>query len=191
MSLSIGEPPSPTFRQPLELMSDCHRRVESFLGVLRRIGESMPPMTPGSDAATALATALRYFREAAPKHTADEEESLFPRMRALPGPGVAKVLGRIQRLEEEHRLAAESHAAIERTGSRWLADGRITAGEAEEFRFHVDRLLGIYTAHIACEDQEVFPLAARLLSPADLGSIGREMAARRGQPYVHPGFAGR
>ena len=31
----------------------------------------------------ALESALRYFREAAPKHTADEEESLFPRLRQM------------------------------------------------------------------------------------------------------------
>jgi len=45
------------------------------------------PQTPRSSyswtAARALASALRYFGEAAPKHTADEEESLFPRLRQI------------------------------------------------------------------------------------------------------------
>jgi hypothetical protein len=34
----------------------------------------------------AFEAALRYFREAAPKHTADEEESLFPRLRRIGAP---------------------------------------------------------------------------------------------------------
>jgi hypothetical protein len=39
------------------------------------------PLTEETRAA--LETALRYFREAAPKHTADEEESRFPRLRQI------------------------------------------------------------------------------------------------------------
>ena len=55
-------------------MSDCHRRIERFLTVLVRVAER------GSlegEARGAFEAALRYFRDAAPKHTADEEESLI------------------------------------------------------------------------------------------------------------------
>jgi len=51
---------------------------------LRR--SSISPLTEETRAA--LESALRYFREAAPKHTADEEESLFPRMRQKRDPNV-------------------------------------------------------------------------------------------------------
>jgi hypothetical protein len=37
----------------------------------------------------------------------------------------------------------------------------------------------LYAAHIAVEDHEVFPTAARILSGSDLHDIGREMASRR------------
>ena len=39
-----------------------------------------------------------------------------------------------------------------------------------------------YARHIAIEDNEVFPLAGRVLSQDQLAQVGREMAQRRGQP---------
>jgi hypothetical protein len=44
---------------------------------------------------------------------------------------------------------------------------------------HLARLNTMYAAHIALEDREVFPAAARILSPSDIHEIGREMAVRR------------
>lgn len=37
----------------------------------------------------------------------------------------------------------------------------------------------LYRRHIAIEDLDLFPMADRLLTPAQLGAIGHEMAARR------------
>jgi hypothetical protein len=38
----------------------------------------------------------------------------------------------------------------------------------------------IYTAHIAKEEGELFPIARGLLDPSELEVMGKEMAARRG-----------
>jgi hypothetical protein len=46
-------------------------------------------------------------------------------------------------------------------------------------RAHLAQLRSIYEPHIACEDGELFPAAERVLTPADIAAIGREMAARR------------
>jgi len=40
-------------------------------------------------------------------------------------------------------------------------------------------LTSIYAAHIAIEDNEVFPAAAQILSKDDISEIGLEMMARR------------
>ena len=37
MAVKIGAKPEHSFEQPLGLLSDCHRRIELFLGVLTRI----------------------------------------------------------------------------------------------------------------------------------------------------------
>ncbi len=74
-----------SFSDPTGLLSDCHRRIEMFLRSLQRVaGVIDRPLT--DEVRAALDSALRYFRESAPKHTADEEESLFPRLRQLQAP---------------------------------------------------------------------------------------------------------
>src|SRR4051812_29901771 len=108
MPIVIGAKPESNFTDPLGLLTDCHRRIERFLYVLVRIGAETGggPLTP--EQRTALETALRYFREAAPKHTADEENSLFPRLRAL---SAAEELGS---LEADHQHADRAHAEVDR-----------------------------------------------------------------------------
>jgi len=78
MPVQIGAP-AHNFSDPTGLLSDCHRRIEMFLRVLEGVALVIDrPLT--GESRSALESALRYFREAAPKHTADEEESLFPRL---------------------------------------------------------------------------------------------------------------
>jgi hemerythrin-like domain-containing protein len=38
----------------------------------------------------------------------------------------------------------------------------------------------MYREHIALEDGEIFPLAARMMEKTEIEAVGREMAARRG-----------
>ncbi len=179
--IQIGQKPSPTFQQPLELLSDCHRRVESFLRALILVAEQARGGALNEPQRDALQTALRYFREAAPKHTADEEESLFPRLRALDNPAARQALARIEALEADHQRAKQSHDAVELLGQQWLAQGTLDAGETGGLIEHLRALAAIYARHIAVEDNEIFPLAKAVLDAATLGRIGREMAARRGQ----------
>src|SRR5690606_31654613 len=99
MAVSLGAQPEHGFDQPLGLLQDCHRRIEKFLGVLLRITRETHGSELSEEYAEALAASLRYFRNAAPWHTRDEEESLFPRMRVRPEPSVADALAMIARLE--------------------------------------------------------------------------------------------
>jgi hemerythrin-like domain-containing protein len=166
------------FSDPTGLMSDCHRRIEMFLNALRAAADfSGRPLT--EDERRALDAALRYFREAAPKHNADEEESLFPRLRCVPDPDVHSALGDVVRLEQEHRWAAPLHAEVDRLGQRWLLEGRLTADEACTFQSAVDKLGSMYRTHIEFEDRVLFPLAVRVLSPEQRAEVAREMAKRR------------
>lgn len=83
-----------------------------FLGALERIAPAIDrPLT--EDIRPALESALRYFREAAPKHTADEEESLFPRMRQMQDLDIENAIQRLELLEHDHVLAGSLHAEVE------------------------------------------------------------------------------
>ncbi|MGO8794141.1 MAG: hemerythrin domain-containing protein [Candidatus Sulfotelmatobacter sp.] len=167
-----------SFSDPAGLLSDCHRRIEMFLGSLQSIAQLIDrPLT--ADTRTALESALRYFRESAPKHTADEEDSLFPRLRQLREPEIEAALAALDALEGDHRKAESLHAEVDALGSQCLAQPCLPGKEAERFRHAVNELASIYGEHIRVEDEVVFPAAKRKLSAPQQAAIANEMASRR------------
>lgn len=181
MLLSIGTPALHTTAEPLAMMSDCHRRIERALQVLVGFAAVHEPLN--AERREQLAKTLRFFRETAPKHTADEEESLFPRLLSA---GASDVWDRVNALEDDHARADGLHGTVDALGAAWLRDGQLNEEQSQQFARAIQELQTIYTAHIALEDGEVFPLAERLLSPEAKQQIGREMAARRGGTAWQP-----
>jgi len=167
-----------TFSDPTGLLSDCHRRIEMFIDVLKAVADGSDQQLT-NEKRSSLATALRYFREAAPKHTADEEESLFPRLRAMNVPELKVALDRLEGLEQDHRWAESLHETADRLGNRYLDSGRLSPDDAQIFRNAVHQLRAMYRRHIDIEDREVFPVVARYLSGEQKEQIAREMASRR------------
>jgi|SRR5579884_844648 len=188
MPIQIGAKPDHTFREPLGLLSDCHRRIEKFLDQLLLVAEQARGGPLTEPLREALDTALRYFRKAAPLHTADEESSLFPRMRATGDPAAAEAFAALESLETEHRAADADHAEVDTLGQKWLAEGFLSSADTERLTKTLQRLKALYARHIAVEDLEVFPLAGKLLSQEELRTVGREMATRRGldAETIHP-----
>jgi hemerythrin-like domain-containing protein len=166
------------FTDPTGLLSDCHRRIEMFLGTLMAVAEVID-RPPTEDTARAMESALRYFGQAAPKHTADEEESLFPRLRQIQDAEIQAAFSRLEGLEAEHLWAAPLHAEVERLGATYLSTGSLSGREVGVFRAAVRDLAAMYKQHIAVEDEFVFPLAARVLSDTEKSAIAEEMAGRR------------
>jgi hemerythrin-like domain-containing protein len=180
MPIVIGAKPESNFADPIGLLTDCHRRIERFLNVLVRVAADAQgaPLTP--EQRTAFETALRYFRDAAPKHTADEESTLFPRLRASANPEAQAALARLDALEGDHDRADIAHAEADRLGRQWLDAGTLAPDAAAKLSATLAELTELYRAHIAVEEGEVFPIAARALSAGDRRAAGREMAGRRG-----------
>src|ERR1035441_7973585 len=88
------------FSDPTGLLSDCHRRVEMFLGTLQSVARVID-LAPAEETSRGLESALRYFTQAAPKHTAAEEESLFPRLRQIHDPEIESALSILKQLEDD------------------------------------------------------------------------------------------
>lgn len=167
-----------SFSNPMGLLSDCHRRIEMFLGSLEAVAKKVDqPLN--EETARGLTAALRYFREAAPKHTADEEESLFPRLREIHNSGVQAALVHLEALEKDHRWATAVHAEVERLGQQYVSTARLSLDEVDKFRAAISQLTSMYREHIRLEDSVIFPAADRALSQTDRASIAREMADRR------------
>jgi iron-sulfur cluster repair protein YtfE (RIC family) len=180
--LRIGQRPDHGFDRPLGLLSDCHRRIEHFLGALLTItGDARGGAMTDAQRAQ-LDAAATYFAVAAPRHTADEEVSLFPRLRDSQDPAAARALQIVAGLEADHQAADQHHQAVDGLVRRWLSDGSLAPVEVEELSRRLTALQRIYQSHIATEDEILFPVAARLLTDLQLRAIGLEMAGRRRVP---------
>ncbi len=177
MPVIIGAKKESSFADPIGLLQDCHRRIERFLSILVKVSGHA---SLDDEHRQALETALRYFRDSSPKHTADEEQSLFPRLRAINRPEVQAALANVDALENDHARAGQIHAELDRRGKSWLVTGSLSPDDTQRFSALVAELSELYRGHIAIEEREVFPLAARALDTVERRTIGEEMALRRG-----------
>jgi hemerythrin-like domain-containing protein len=179
MPITIGAKQESNFDDPIGLLGDCHRRIERFLSTLIAVADQARGARLNHDQRTALETSLRYFREAAPRHTADEEESLFPYL-CRTWKVERAILAEIAALKEDHEEASMYHRQIDRIGSRWLIEGELKAVELEALTIGLTALSALYRRHIKFEDDVIFPLATRVLSDSEKAQVGCEMASRRG-----------
>jgi hemerythrin-like domain-containing protein len=180
MPINIGNKLESDFRNPIGMLSDCHRRIERFLGALLSIAEQAAGGPIPEDHRKHFETALRYFSEAAPKHTLDEEESLFPRLLEHKSYETDSALAILEVLEAEHVTASERHSIIDKLGNEWLLQATLSEAATDLLISNLKRLQSDYGTHISLEENNLFPLADRLLTPGEKRLIALEMAGRRG-----------
>lgn len=183
MAVTLGARAEHGFDEPIGLLSDCHRRIERFLGALSKVCSNLHGGPLDDAHRQALRQSVDYFKNAAPRHTEDEEVSLFPRLRSLDDPALQTVLRDVDRLEDQHRAADIGHQRVNELAERWLADGRLSQADARELESELARLEALYREHITLEETQVFPRAAEALSKQQIAQVGQEMAARRGLTF--------
>jgi hemerythrin-like domain-containing protein len=176
MAVQIGAKPDAGFDDPIGMLKDCHRRIEHFLGILWMVAEQAEGRGLTSEEAKAVEAALYYFHAGGQRHNADEEESLFPRMRRELAAGSVE---EIASLESEHREADEQHAEVERLYKAWIADGRLSESGARRLLAATRRLKNLYAGHIEIEEKVIFPRAAEVLGRSAIATMGEEFRARR------------
>lgn len=165
--------PAVGFEVPLEMLAACHGRVQAQCDTLRRLRDHMDRHGVDRAAQEAAAAVMRYFDTAARHHHADEEQDLFPALRAAVAhsdPGL--VVGLVESLMAEHRQLEAAWAALRPELER------LVVGQAT-------RLTGLmafveaYERHVERENAELLPLAERLLDADTLERVGRAMRERR------------
>jgi hemerythrin-like domain-containing protein len=177
MGIQIGAKPDAGFDDPIGMLKDCHRRIEQFLHVLCLVIERAPGRPLTEEETNAVKSALTYFRVGGQRHTADEEQSLFPRMRAEQT--TASALKEIEALETDHRAADDLHATVEKLYTSWVEGRGLSAEELQQLRASTERLKHLYEGHIEIEENLVFPRAAQGLDRSTLAQIGAEFRDRR------------
>jgi pyridoxamine 5'-phosphate oxidase len=183
----------PDFDDPLGLLVHCHKKIEAQLASLER---AVPLLRQGDaetvDAALgAIAAARAHFAGPGVKHTADEDESLFPRLRRYAGATEREVLAALDELEAQHRVAEQAHASFDALAEALARGGAELESSLDAVDAGVAGLVRLYGPHILLENDVIFPAAARAIPPDELLAIGREMRARRADMLSGAPRAGR
>jgi hemerythrin-like domain-containing protein len=168
--------PRATFDEPLAMLAQCHDRAGAQVNTLRRLLAHLPQHGADEQARDAANAVMRYFEIAARDHHADEESDLFPALlEAVAGSDAVCLRELTDSLRAEHRRLEQAWQALR------PALQRIAAGESAPLdSAAAEALIGGYQRHIAREDGELIPMAARLLDAATLARIGQAMRGRRG-----------
>lgn len=176
MGIQIGAKPDRGFDDPIGMLADCHRRIEWFLNILRMVAERARGRSLSAQETEAVDSALHYFHVGGLRHNADEEQSLFPRLRHA---SATDALAELQALENDHRRAGELHVAIEQGYRLWMDTGRLNAEDEQRLIEAAAALGRLYAQHIRIEEETVFPRAARTLDKQTIAAMGEEFRARR------------
>jgi hemerythrin-like domain-containing protein len=176
MAVQIGAKPDSGFDDPIGMLTDCHRRIERFLDILCLVAERAAGRALTDEESAAVQAALEYFHVGGQRHNADEEQSLFPRLReASAGADFTEIHG----LESDHQDANKLHETVEQLYAMWIKRGELGAEEQKDLPSATGRLKHLYEDHIRTEEQVVFPRAAKVLNRQAIQAIGEEFRTRR------------
>lgn len=177
MAVQIGAKPDSGFDDPIGMLKDCHRRIEHFLDILFQVADRAHARPLTGEERSAVQAALQYFHVGGERHNVDEEESLFPRLRGTSSAGSQK---EIDRLEGDHRRAAELHGSVDWLFTAWISAGTLEPEDEQLLLSQTRGLKRLYAEHIQVEEEIVFPHAVQTLDSRTIAAIGQEFRGRRG-----------
>ncbi len=156
------------------MLERSHAKLEEALRELREAADAIAAGA-GTEADQELVReVVDFFERSVTRHEADEEQSLFPRLR-----GKAGIDPVLDTLVDEHREHNRLHRRLREITDTWR-DSLPDPQHADHLVRLVSELEDAYTRHIRLEDDKLFP-AARALSAAELAAAADEMQARRGR----------
>lgn len=144
----------------LEFLETEHREVEGYFGRLRNHPDDVD--------------ALRSVVSALVGHDAIERQMLYPLV-------AEKVAGLGSALAEHSLDAHEEVSAL-----LVQIDRSIDRGELDQVGEPLAQLMTAVSAHVAEEEQQVFPKLRQVTSPADLAELGAHMRRARPKAPTHP-----
>ena len=170
---------APTFDHPLEMLRACHGKILRQCDTLQKLAGHLASEGCDVQAQQAAQGILRYFDTAGKLHHQDEELDLFPALKAAACLDTTRLehllKGLLEQLLAEHVIMLASWDALRPTLLQLAAGEKVKLDSAV-----MERFITSHTRHIATENAELLPLAARLLSIEQLEMIGRKMSERRG-----------
>lgn len=172
--IPIGQPGGgATLNAPIEHLGACHRRIEERLDTLERVVPFLTSQT--DDALAAIASAFRFLDVSGGHHTADEEESFFPRLAAQLSGSESEFL---RKLQDDHRRVESVYEELKACVSALPLPP--PAVDVDRYSELTRTLTALYREHIRQEEARFPEIAHRILSESDLQAISAEMKRRRG-----------
>lgn len=168
---SCIEPPA----NPLQALSASHRHIRVQCEALLDLAEHLPQYV-GQGTASGLADGiLRELDTWMARHHADEESGLFPTLiESMAGSDAVCVRGMTQGVSDEHRALER----IWRNPLRILLE-QITNNEPAGLPLSaIQAFTSRYLELIALEEDELLPMAERLLTDKEIDALRHLMQAR-------------
>lgn len=176
MAVQIALNPDRDFDDPIGVLKDCHRKIKRSLHVLWVIADRAAGRELTDEEIAAVRTAIDCLRVDGARHTADEEQSLFPRLRAVTISGDSEEL---RALEVNRRLEDRLRAMVESLYSAWISAGALRPESQLRLQSCTESLKHLSEQHVQVEEQILFPRAQIVLDDQTIAAIGREFRARR------------
>jgi hemerythrin-like domain-containing protein len=159
---------------PLDMLAAWHRLGEDQFETLCRLAKRMPLTTVDVATCEAAYAVIFYFDKSVAVHHLDEELDLFPALiESMAGSDPVCLREMIDELTHEHRALALTWQRL-RAAFAELAAGApatIESADVEELIARCERLFRL-------ADEELLPMADRLLSDDARDRIGATMRAR-------------
>lgn len=155
----------------VELLLECHGRIRRFTKLALELVKAEAPDEQLADAARSLCA---YFGRAFQLHAQDEDFSIRPRLDAA-----GRLAAEMRAIASQHD---HMHEVLDGLLLRWSSIAE-TPSQRDAFRDRLgadtQKLAELIEAHLALEEERIFPVLREVLTPEQDREIIREMRARR------------
>ncbi|WP_029432050.1 hemerythrin domain-containing protein [Blastococcus sp. URHD0036] len=159
-----------TNRTPTPTLTDTSDMVVVHRAFRRefRLAPALVRAVPAGDSARAavLAAHVRLLLDGLHLHHSGEDAVLWPLLLDRAAPDAALV----HRMEAEHEQVAAAIDGVRGALDRWVVEARPAV--TEEVAAGIEAVTAPLLQHLAEEEAEILPLAARLLSEAEWEAVG-------------------
>ena len=180
--MNRSDPPSfsiePT-SDPLAALSACHRHIRAQCDALLDLAKRLPEHLEQGTASGQARNILRELDTWMARHHADEDSGLFPAlMESMAGSDAVCLRGMTSGISDEHRTLESVWRNPLRTLLAQIAGNEPAGLPPAAIQAFTTRYIDL----IAREEDELRPMAERLLTDSELQALGRLMQARQARP---------
>ncbi|MDP2947960.1 MAG: hemerythrin domain-containing protein [Chloroflexota bacterium] len=157
---------------PLASLSAEHEVALDILDRLQAAVESLATGSPLSQHLAVLAEVAHFLTVDLAQHIRQEEDALFPLLEEVMGAGA----GPPAVMRMEHQELSEHIGPFQDYVSGWAAAGSAPPAEVAQGKDVAYHIIGLLRQHIAKEEEVLFPMTRRMLSPEQIRVVAQKMA---------------